>query len=336
MDIYSPGITEHTMDARFGMSSAFNGNQRIGVDFKFIYYKYDLPSMSTALFGNYLEGTLQPYYKVEGDFWNIKLGTNVMFLTENEKKLFVSPNIAMEVNVGSKTVLYLDGGGGISSNSAFQLSRENRYIDPYDETWITRIPLDASLGVKSGVAPGFWFNLFTGYRLAFDDYFYIPYRSWSGFGNISRTLPLDSKLIRGGLELKYAYQRLFEISLKGVYNHWTVENKRNQMVESIGGAPEWKPYGAPKTELSAGLLLRPVKKYAVQMDYRLLSGRVAYENRNEAMKDINELNVTGTYTINDSFGVYVKLNNLLFQRYEYIYGYPLQGFNAMVGINVNF
>jgi len=54
------------------------------------------------------------------------------------------------------------------------------------------------------------------------------------------------------------------------------------------------------------------------------------------MKNINELNVTGSYTFNDTFGVYVKVNNLLFQKYEMLYGYPLQGFNIMGGININF
>ncbi|GHT36406.1 hypothetical protein AGMMS49574_28080 [Bacteroidia bacterium] len=344
-DIHSPGITEHTMDARFGLSAAFNGNRRVGVDFKFIYFNYNLPLQSTAHFGNYLEGTLQPYYKIEGDSWNIKLGANVMFYTDDSEKsflspkiekVFVSPNIAMDINVGSKTVLYLDAGGRISSNSAFQLSRENLYIDPYDETWITRIPFDATLGVKSGILPGFWFNVFGGYRIAWDDYFYIPNRAWWGFGNISQTIPLDSKLLRGGLELKYAYQRLFEVSLKGVYNRWKVENKHMQLVDNIGGSAPWEPYGRPKAEITAGLLLRPVDKFAVSLDYYLATGRYVRKSWNEKMKDINELNFTGSYTFNDTFGAYIKLNNLLFRRYELIYGYPLQGFNAMAGININF
>ena len=54
------------------------------------------------------------------------------------------------------------------------------------------------------------------------------------------------------------------------------------------------------------------------------------------MNSINELNLTGTYTFNDTFGVYAKLNNILCQKYEVYYGYPLQSFSAMIGVNINF
>ena len=54
------------------------------------------------------------------------------------------------------------------------------------------------------------------------------------------------------------------------------------------------------------------------------------------MNNINELNLTGSYTFNDIFGVYAKLNNILFQEYELYYGYPMQKFSAMVGVNINF
>jgi hypothetical protein len=329
----SDGITEHTVGAKLGMSAAFGGTQRIGVDSKFNYFNYDLPTASIADFNSHLDATLIPYYLLEGEFWNVRLGVNVLFITGNYKKLFATPNVSADVNIGAKTVLYVSATGGLRSNSAFQLSREKRYIHPYDNTIPSRILLDATAGVRSGIAPGFWFNLFGGYKVTADDYFFIPYLMSEGFGNMSRTLPLNSDLLYGGLELKYAWQRLAEVSLKGVYNHWKVTNKR--MNDDLL-SPEWKPYGRPVTELTASVLIRPVDKLSASVDYYLATGRVVRENWNEKMKNINELNFTASYTINDTFGVYLKANNLLFQRYEIIYGYPLQGFNIMAGININF
>ena len=69
------------------------------------------------------------------------------------------------------------------------------------------------------------------------------------------------------------------------------------------------------------------------MDYNLLTNRYTPQVK---MKNINELNLTGIYDLNDTFGFYVKLNNLLFQKQELYYGYPLQRFSAMVGVNINF
>jgi outer membrane cobalamin receptor len=54
------------------------------------------------------------------------------------------------------------------------------------------------------------------------------------------------------------------------------------------------------------------------------------------MGNLNDLNLTAAWNFNDTFGVYAKLNNLLFQKQELWAGYPVQGFNAMAGININF
>ena len=42
------------------------------------------------------------------------------------------------------------------------------------------------------------------------------------------------------------------------------------------------------------------------------------------------------FKLNDTFGFYVKANNLLAQKYELYYGYPMQRLSAQVGVNINF
>jgi outer membrane receptor protein involved in Fe transport len=54
------------------------------------------------------------------------------------------------------------------------------------------------------------------------------------------------------------------------------------------------------------------------------------------LKDIHQVNVSGTYEINDAVSVFAQVNNLLFQRYDLWYGYPAQNFNVMAGINWKF
>jgi outer membrane cobalamin receptor len=113
--------------------------------------------------------------------------------------------------------------------------------------------------------------------------------------------------------------------LKGIYNRTKLPDGH-------------KSYGRPVTEWTASMNVHPVKRAALGVSYYLAAGRktLLYDGEIEKMKNISELNFTGSYTFNDTFGVYLKLNNLLFQQYELIYGYPLQGFNAMAGININF
>ena len=200
--------------------------------------------------------------------------------------------------------------------------------------------LDATLGIKSGVAPGFWFDVFAGYKITSSDVLFLPSRIYDRdhFGNFSEAMSdIDTKQLFIGANLKYSYQQLFDVSLKGVYNNW----KANFGDTWIGGEANGElahAWGKPEMEVTAGLTVRPVKNVSVLLDYYLATGR--YTQLGGAgeykMNNINELNLTGTYTFNDTFGVYAKLNNILCQKYEVYYGYPLQSFSAMIGVNINF
>lgn len=326
------GPTENTFDVKFDLNSRFGGNQRIGLGGNMEYFNYNLPTAGQneyLFFENHMEATLSPYYKVEGDNWNIKLGANVMFVTGENKKFMASPNIAADVEVADKTVLYLNAGGKLYSNSMHDISQINRYINPTEELLPSRNFLDATLGIKSGIAPSFWFDIFGGYKITKDDVFFVPSYVYhnKNFANVSNALQADADHLFVGANLKYSYQQLFDINLKGVYNNWNVKEKEGQKYEA---------YGKPEMELTAGVTVRPIQNITASLDYYLATGRKAWVGKNVNMKNINELNLTGTYTLNDTFGLYLKLNNVLFQKYELQYGYPLQSFSAMVGVNINF
>jgi len=336
------GLTEHTVGVLFDLNAGFSGNQWVGLGGKLNYLAYSTPSDLTlpeGAFENHLVATLSPYYRVEGDNWNIKLGANAMFVTGEFSKVFVSPNITADIEVAEKTVLYLNAGGEAQTNSMNDMAQRNRYIDPYGWSKTSRTWLDAIVGIKSGVAPGFWFNVFGGYKITDDDCFFMQssYNMMSAdrfdFSNYSIPQLFDSKRFIGGIELKYAYQKLFDVSLKGVYNNWDISPQEGNFYTN-----DLKAYGRPEMELTAGLDIRPIEKVTVGLDYYLATGRYInnYSLLNEKMNNINELNITGSYAFNDTFGAYVKLNNVLFQKYEYIYGYPMQRFSAMVGVNINF
>lgn len=328
------GPTENTFDVKLDLNARFGGNQRIGLGVNVEYFNYSLPTIGGKeylFFENHAEATLSPYYKIDGDNWNLKLGANVMLATGENKKFMASPNIAADIEVAEKTLLYLNAGGKLYSNSMYETSQINRYINPTEELLPSRNYLDATLGIKSGIAPGFWFDIFGGYKITKDDVFFVPsYAIYSkSFANVSNALQIDADHLFVGANLKYSYQQLLDINLKGVYNNWNIKQK--------DGAPRYDAYGKPQMELTTGVTVRPIQSITASLDYYLATGRKTYiGGHDEKMKNINELNLTGTYTLNDTFGLYLKLNNVLFQKYEVYYGYPLQSFSAMVGVNINF
>ena len=328
------GPTEQTFDVRFDLNARFGGEQRIGLGGNVEYFNYNqltMGELGDLEIENHAEATLSPYYKVAGDNWNVKLGANVMFVTGDNSKFMASPNIAADVEVADKTQLYLVAGGKLYSNSMYDMSLINRYINPIMELLPSRNYLDGTVGIRSGVAPGFWFDVFGGYKITSDEVFFIPtFASRDGyFANASLGFQANAKQAFGGVNLKYSYQQLVDINLKGVYNHWSVDWN----VDDLDSA-----YGKPEMELTAGVTVRPISQVTASLDYYLATGRKTYLGMSggEKMKNINELNLTGSYTLNDTFGLYLKLNNVLFQKYELYYGYPLQSFSAMIGVNINF
>ena len=147
---------------------------------------------------------------------------------------------------------------------------------------------------------------------------------------------MDASLFRAGVTLKYMYRKSVDFSVKGVYNSWSF----SMPAGTIGGSTDYyknaKPWGRPMIEVNADLTVRPLNPLALTLGYYLGAERYTHIGQEIQMKDINELNFTASWNFNETFGAYLKLNNLLFQKQELWYGYPLQGFNAMVGINLNF
>lgn len=337
-DAKSDGPTENTFELKFNLFAPFGGNQRIGLAGLAEYFSYNLPERCS--FENHAEVILNPYYTIEGDIWNLKLGAKAMIVTGENSKFAASPDIAFDVEVADKTVFYLKADGKLYSNSMYETALVNRYVNPTEELMPSRNWLDANLGIKSGVVPGFWFDVFAGYKITSSDVLYLPSRVFEqdGFGNFAEAMSdINTKRFFAGVNLKYNYQKLFEINLKGVYNNW----KANYGDSWIGGeanAELDRAWGKPTAEINAGVTVRPIDKLAVDVNYYLATGRYTQLGGNEEvnLNNINELNIRGMYNINKTFSVNVQLNNVLFQKYDIYYGYPAQGFNLMGGINVNF
>lgn len=338
------GPTEHTLDAKFDFSAFFNGNQRVGVGGQVEYFAYNLPTYPAGVpncaFANHAEVTLSPYYKIAGENWNVKLGANVMFVTGEDNSFTASPNIAADVEVANKTVLYLKADGRLYSNSAYETSLVNRYFNPTEEIAPTREWLNGQVGLKCGAAPGFWFDVFAGYKIRSSDALFVPSFTFNEgeFGNYSNALSdIDTKAFFAGANLKYSYQNFLDIQLKGVYNSW----KGNYNDEWEGGSSNADltyVYGRPKVEINADVTVKPIEKLAIGLNYYLATDRYTrlFAMEDYKLNNINELNLQVGYTFNDTFGAYIKVNNLLNQQYEMYYGYPMQGINIMGGVNINF
>ncbi|MDR0795717.1 MAG: TonB-dependent receptor [Tannerella sp.] len=354
------GADENKFTLRLGLSAPpGDWDKRLGITGKMDLYELRY-AINQDIIGEFSdvslrEITVSPYYQITGINWKTRLGVNLMYVaTEfggfpnaNISDYFVSPDITFEAEVANKTVFYANAGGEIQSNDPAGLAKRNRYmglthfIAP-SYTW-----LDGMAGIRSGVVPGLWFDIFAGFKFTEKDVFFIPATDRAtdsetdtyikGFNNMHMAFQPDASLFRAGASLKYMYKKWVDFSLKGIYNEWSFGRPDGQDGLSDEFYENAKAYGRPSYEVSADLTVKPLNPLALTLSYYLGADRYTYFAGQEyKMKNINDLRFTASYNFNETFGVYLKLNNLLFQKQELWVGYPVQGFSAMAGINLNF
>ncbi|MDR1103565.1 MAG: TonB-dependent receptor, partial [Tannerella sp.] len=296
--------------------------QRAGITARLNYFNYVYPFVRTdALPGyrNYLETTLTPYYRIDGETWHVKLGANVMLIGGDSSRIFVSPDIAAEMQIADRTVFYVNAGGEIGSNDAYGLSRRNRYMDYFGATLPSRTWLDATAGIRSSVTRDFRLHVFAGYRITENEVFFIPAdrNVASDFGHYITAFQPDVSEFRAGAAVSYSWRQQVDFSLKGVYHNWSF-SEGDEAARTYEQPPkDMKAYGRPALELHADVTVKPVRPLTLTLGYYLGAERYTLVNRQEEkMGNLNDLNLTAAWNFNDTFGVYAKLNNLLFQKQE--------------------
>ena len=363
------GMTENHIALDFGLRSPVNYGQSFGVNVKANLLSYTAPSpiegvpIDSFAFNTHYNAALNPYFHKESDTWKLLLGANLMLVSQNDEiKVYASPNIALDVQIGGWSVFYADLGGGIESNSMAELSRTNRYINPAFTPDASKTWADLKLGIRGSVAEGFWFDVFGGYKYTESDVFFNPSSyPWleEGFNCVSMVFQPTSQRFQAGATVKYDYKHVFDFYLKGVYDHYmlkysdTWKNKyaglsfyTADLSTIIIPDSELKAYGKPTFTGNAGINVRPIEPLTLNLDYGMMSGIYAYypfsypgagnDDNNLKMKAIHDLRFRTSWKFNDMFGIYAQFNNLLFRKQALYYGYPLQPFSAMVGFNINF
>ena len=357
------GMTENHMALNLGMRSKVNNDQCFGADLKINMLSYKSPALavdepySSALifpvvtvdstaFNTHFNATLNPYYRLENNRLKLILGANLMLVSQNDiTNFFVSPNITLDIPFAYWNIFYANFGGGIASNSMAELSRFNRYLNPAFTPDASRTWADLKIGLRSSAVTGFWFDLFAGYKYTESDVFFNPSSYlWinDGFNNVSLIFQPTSQRIQGGVTLKYDYQHIFDIYIKGVYDSYTLIYidtwKNRSAVKDIDEKSELKPYGKPDFVGNAGINVRPIKPLTFNLDYCMMSGMYAHNFIGDdlKMKTIHDLRFRSSWIFNDMFSIYAQFNNVLFQKQSLYYGYPILPFSAMAGFNVHF
>jgi hypothetical protein len=283
---------------------------------------------------NYSVLSLNPYFYLEDDNFDLLLGGKVDVEFGGRKKIVAAPTVRFNYYPSDQFLFYLLAEGGRKDNSNYNTYYENRYVDPSFRIWDSRTPLDGTVGIKFLPVRPLSVDIFAGYKITMDEHFYISSLPYSG-SNISLVPEYqDANIIKAGANLKYNFQDVFEIDLKGVYYKWDITAKQGNSIPSTLQA--WhKPDFVADLNMAYRVPAIPLK---LNLLYHGEFGRKTYDLVSDItkMNNINDLSAKATYSFTKFLSVYASANNLLFQKYDIWYGYPAQNFNIMAGINVLF
>jgi hypothetical protein len=355
------GRKENRLTTDLDFHAYFNSTAGIGIAGYMKNYAYNVPvlpppSINSGFIldnqkkyaGNYGYTTfsVNPYFTFEGDNWNARLGASANIQAGGIKDFLVSPDIRFYWMPAEKFRFYSLLTGGIKDNSNYVSYYENRYIDPAFRIYDSKSPFDAVLGFEFSVIPNTSLDLFAGYRWVNDEHFYITDaipESVSGGTPLAGQgiLPqyLDAQTFKLGGIFKYVYQDVFDLNLRLAYYQWNID-KFSDNINRYDSYSFSKPsaWNKPQWETDLNLAFQiPEIPFQLHLLYHGEWERKTFVfNEIRTLKDVHDLSFKGTYALSRAVSVYAVLNNLLFQKYEFLYGYPAQNFNIMGGISVKF
>ena len=169
-------------------------------------------------------------------------------------------------------------------------------------------PYDAKLGLKASPVAGFGLGIYGGYRETRNELFSMPYADGGGIYN--GIAQAKARVAYAGLSVDYSFRDMLDFGLNGNFYSWNVQKEMEQL-----------------------LWAKVFKGFHATTEYN-------YEGRKKTLgikaDAVNELNIGAEYLFNDRVNVFLKLNNLLNKNYVTENGYPVQGFNVMAGVSLNF
>ena len=313
--IYIPGgISESVVNTKGYISAGIDDRQDIGVTFGMDNVFYDKSFSSYSLI------KLRPYYSVKTESVSFTAGVNVDFQISNDGGLKLSPDVRFDYTFADNYLLYVHVTGNTRLN-------DFGTINGFSPFWVQPLqlntsytPYDAKLGLKASPVAGFGLGIYGGYRETRNELFSMPYSDEGGIYN--EIAQAKARVAYAGLSVDYSFRDMLDFGLNGNFYSWDVQKEMEKLL--------WLK---PLYSIGFNARTKVFKGFHATAEY-------TYEGRKKTLgikaDAVNELNIGAEYLFNDRVNVFLKLNNLLNKNYVTESGYPVQGFNVMAGVSLNF
>lgn len=345
---YPNAVTEKIWRTKGDVYGFIDENQRVGIkaEMNNLFFSDGYDSSDTSL-------ELNPYYAFSNDSWKVRLGAYVDYSSyENDliggktHPIQVAPDLDAQYLFAKSYMAYLKLGGGKEVNDFRRLESMNPYAD-FRQLRDSYNQLDAMLGLKANVGGGFWFDLFTGYKIITEDLCFSNLQS--NLQNLAKPYveTQDTKHFYIGSNLKYTYRGVADLSLKGTYYSW-----KNSDASYLLMKPKFDFQFNADVKVLPKLTMNATYRYITRNEVNLYyvhgvkadvssdllgpSSNTAVYGSTVKLKPVSDFSLGATYDLFNGVSIFARFNNLLNQSYQYSYSYPTQGINFLGGVSFKF
>ncbi|MDC0177990.1 TonB-dependent receptor [Polaribacter sp.] len=288
---------------------------------------------------------LNPQYPINYKDFIFKAGLKLITSLDSENNsnsVFVLPDFFFQQSIlKNHLTLYADFSGDLYTNTYKDFAEENAYISPTLFITQTLEKSNLSIGFKGVINKKIHFNLKASYKEEEDKPLFLRNSSKSDgtnttvndkklkgyeYGNSFHVIYDDVKTTRIFTELSYKYSKNMSFDLDGIYNIYTIENAI-------------KPWNLPRLEASFSSRYKN-KKWAASTNIFYVSERkdaLYNENNNiQTLPSFVDVNLNGSYQLNNKFSAFLKLKNILNTNYQRFANFNTQGFQILGGITYQF
>lgn len=334
------GLTENIIHTKARFNTQ-NGRNRLGLDIEMqnMMYKSDIDAVINV-WDSYTVFSMNPYYSIERNSWNLRLGVKSSFSFVHGRPFNPSPDISAEWKAVPKWLaVYAGVEGGYYVNTLDGMFTENRFLYSDLRVKDTYTPLNAYMGVKVKPAYNVLLDAYVNYRYIDNQYFFVNKDyAYSELSSASLALPNDSVIYSNRFNAIYSEASLLKIGIRANYN---IRNLIN--IQLKGAYNDWKVFDIPVA------WNKPKFEADIAADWRIthnlnISTNVFFESERFAklgdmslrMRPKVDINLGASYSYLNWFTMFAKINNLINNPYQDFYGYKVQGTNVMVGAAFSF
>ncbi len=320
----------YRVNGQAGFGVGYESDIRIKVDYTTVnglnhYDFYSNNILTAGAYFHYDNGNFR--FRLGADYGHGNVAVNEYLKIKTSSFL---PAFDIEFGIiGEQLRFFGDIQSKIVNNSYGEIAR----INPYAASGISpdnSVRYDGIAGVKGTLGGLFKYRLFGGFAHLKNAYYFYNLYADGAFGNTFGTLTDDLNVVQFGAEAEVLLWNALRVSGDFRYFDYSPD-----LYDYAGGMPEFK------SRIALGYQSR--NRFFIEVGVDILGERTFYEsfpgtadlyiNR---IDPVANLGVKTEYRIDDRWGVFLQLDNLLGQDLYPFNRYRSVGLNGMAGVSVSF